>query len=162
MLIPALPVPTALHLVAYLPSLTVLRRLSISSSLTSGPRISTPESPQPSVLTQMPLYGVVPQLQYSRTQALPTGQPPLPNAELWHLITAGSSQRNLFLSKQIPLPSTAWAHVQSTVPFLVPHMRSQPQRESQGGLAQTPLTQSLPAAHWLPQRPQWFRSFLVS
>ncbi|KAF1845449.1 uncharacterized protein K460DRAFT_266098, partial [Cucurbitaria berberidis CBS 394.84] len=134
----------------------------ISPTRINDPRISTPASPHPSVRTQIPLYGTVPQLQYSRTQALPTGHPPRPNAEAWHLMTLASSHLNLFLSKQMPLPSTAWAHVQSTVPLRVPHMRSQPQRESQGGEAHTPLMQSFPAPHWLPQRPQWLRSFLVS
>lgn len=141
---------------------TILRRLSISPSLINGPNNSTPLSPQPSVLTQIPLYGSVPQLQYSLTQALPTGHPPRPKADVWHFKMLGSSHLYLFLSKQMPLPSTAAAHVHSIVPFRVPHILSHPQRESQGGLAQTPLTQSLPVLHLLPQRPQCSRSFLVS
>ena len=122
--------------------LSVRRRFSILPILTKGPKTLTPSSPQPSVLTQMPLMGGVPQSQYCITQALPIGQPPFPNAEDRHVIIVGSPQLNLFLSKQMPLPSTDCAQVHSTVPLLAPHILSQPQRESQGVLAHTPLTQS--------------------
>lgn len=62
----------------------------------------------------------------------------------------------------MPLPSTLDAHVHSTEPLLAPHMRSKPQRESHGREVQTPLRQSRPEAHALPQRPQCAMSFLRS
>ncbi|EOA91971.1 uncharacterized protein SETTUDRAFT_30463 [Exserohilum turcica Et28A] len=61
-----------------------------------------------------------------------------------------------------PLPSTVVAQMHRVAALPEPHSRSNPQSESHGGDAHTPLTHSLPDVHALPQRPQCCRSVLVS
>lgn len=81
---------------------------------------------------------------------------------LWHRTRPTSPQLYAFLSKHTPLPSTVVAQMHRVAALPEPHSRSNPQSESHGGDAHTPLTHSLPDVHALPQRPQCCRSVLVS
>jgi hypothetical protein len=117
--------------------------------------MSAPETPHPSVLTQIP--AVVPlHAQNSLTQTKPTLQLAV-SEQRTGCGFAGSSSTHLNLaeSKQTPLPSDSLAHAQDQVPLLLLQGRRNSQLESQAVDVQTPFVQALPVLHLLLHRPQW-------
>lgn len=143
-----------------------LLRFSCSPIFTNGPKLTTPELPQPSVLTQIPsfvsFWAPVPsQLHKFLTHTCLTGQPgnASPGVSETSVLKQGMRLAlphwYLFLSKQIPWLDSSVAQMQLEV-VLLPELqgRSESQVELHGARAHTPFLQSWLGPQTLPQRPQ--------